>query len=98
MMQWPGFDEEHRLLAERLDSFARSEIEPRAIERGDTNAHALDVLHCLANEGLLRYVVPREWGGLHSALDIRSVCLIRWDLARFSSLADTMFALQGLGS
>jgi acyl-CoA dehydrogenase len=47
---------------------------------------------------LLRHVIPFRQGGIRPQLDIRSLCLIRRGLARYSSLADTMFAMQGLGS
>ncbi|MCH8266617.1 MAG: acyl-CoA dehydrogenase family protein [Acidobacteria bacterium] len=92
------FEPEHRALAAELDRFARSEVEPRSAEEADDTAQALDFIQRLARGGWLRYVVPRSFGGVHPHLDLRSVCLIRRGLARYSSLADTMFAMQGLGS
>ena len=77
---------------------SRTEIEPRSAEQPDTIAQALDFVKRLAAARLLRYVVPQAYGGVHPRLDIRSLCLIRRGLARSSSLADTMFAMQGLGS
>jgi acyl-CoA dehydrogenase len=35
---------------------------------------------------------------MHAQLDVRSLCLIRETLARYSGLADFVFAMQGLGS
>ena len=92
------FEPDHRKLAAEVESFAHSEIEPRSGEEADDTAQALDFVQRLARGGWLRYVVPRSFGGVHPHLDLRAVCLIRRGLARYSSLADTMFAMQGLGS
>jgi acyl-CoA dehydrogenase len=91
-------EEEHEALVAEVERFARAEIEPRSAESPDTTAQALDFLRRLAQAGLLRHVVPQSFGGLRPSLDILSICLIRRGLARHSSLADTMFAMQGLGS
>lgn len=90
--------EEHETLASEVDAFARAEIEPRSAESPDYISQALDFVRRLAQAGLLRHVVPLIHGGLREKLDIRSLCIIRRGLARYSSLADTMFAMQGLGS
>ena len=92
------FDPEHTALQAEVEEFARTEIEPRSAEQPDYIAQAFDFVRRLAARGLLRYVVPQAHGGVHPRLDIRSLCLIRRGLARSSSLADTMFAMQGLGS
>ncbi|MBI3933124.1 MAG: acyl-CoA dehydrogenase family protein [Acidobacteria bacterium] len=88
----------HISLAEQVEQFAAREIEPRAAEQTDYIPQAFDFLKRMAGAGLVRYVVPAAYGGVHPHLDIRSLCLIRQGLARHSALADTMFAMQGLGS
>ena len=102
MPETPAFstylDPAHLALAERAEAFASREIEPRAAEQADYIPQALDFLKRIAAEGLARYVVPQAYGGVHPHLDIRSLCLIRQTLARHSALADSMFAIQGLGS
>lgn len=97
-MNIPFLEEPHRALETAVEAFAQAEIEPRSAESPDYTAQALDLLQCIAAAGLLRHVVPQPYGGLQSHLDVRSLSLIRRGLARHSSLADTMFALQGLGS
>jgi acyl-CoA dehydrogenase len=56
----------------------------------------------LAERGLLRACVPAAMGGLPArtpdTIDVRSICLVREALAWASGLADTVFAMQGLGS
>ena len=94
----PFLDPEHVALVQRVAEFCKQEVEADAAEKGDGNTHALDFLARLAAGELLRYVIPQQHGGMHPRLDIRSLCLIRRGLARHSSLADTMFAMQGLGS
>ena len=52
----------------------------------------------LGEAGLLKAVVPQAYGGLHPALDVRTLCLAREILAFRDGLADFAFAMQGLGT
>jgi acyl-CoA dehydrogenase len=95
-LDWPFFDEGHRRLAGALEEWCCAEL---------THAHGADVdAECralvpkLGDGGWLRYCVPAAYGGVHEALDVRSLALIRETLARHSGLADFAFAMQGLGS
>jgi acyl-CoA dehydrogenase len=65
---------------------------------GDTAAQCQSLVRALGEAGFLRYVVPRGYGGVHDAIDVRSICIFRDTLARVSGLADVAFAMQGLGS
>jgi len=61
-----------------------------------------EISEVLAARGLLAACVPADWGGLRDApagsLDVRALCLLREALAWSDGLADTVFAMQGLGS
>jgi acyl-CoA dehydrogenase len=92
------FTPEHQALAARVEEFARTRIAPCAAEETDYLAQGIEFLKWIAQEGLLGYVVPGPYGGRYRQVDIRSLCLVRRGLARYSSLADSMFAMQGLGS
>lgn len=92
------FDPAHNALADEVEQFAMREIEPHSAEQANYLPQALDFLKRIAAAGLVRYVVPAAYGGVHPHLDIRSLCLVRQILSRHSALADTMFAMQGLGS
>jgi acyl-CoA dehydrogenase len=81
-----------------VEEFAHSAIAPDQEETNDYVASALGYVHRMAEHDLLRYTVPSAYGGTHQLVDIRSLCIIRQGLARHSALADTMFAMQGLGS
>ncbi len=104
-LAWPFFDDRHRSLAESLDAWAAREIAPLAhagqrgqASDGELDAACREILARLAAGGWLRHVVPAAWGGARERLDVRSLCLARETLARYSGLADFVFAMQGLGS
>ncbi|MFQ5903530.1 MAG: acyl-CoA dehydrogenase family protein [Candidatus Binatia bacterium] len=52
----------------------------------------------LGQQGFIAYAVPKRFGGVRDHVQARDLCLLREELARGSSLADTMFAMQALGS
>ncbi|MDQ7019705.1 MAG: acyl-CoA dehydrogenase family protein [Robiginitomaculum sp.] len=100
-LDWPFFEDHHRVLAQELDVWAGRELPAivdtkKAHEDVDQTCRAL--VAALGKGGWLRYCVPAEFGGVHEGLDVRSLCLIRETLARHSGLADFAFAMQGLGS
>ena len=98
-LDWPFFGDEHRRLAAELEAWSAREL-------GDEPAHAeaaIDgacrgLLRRLAAGGWLRHAAPAAASGERPALDVRSLCLVRETLARYSGLADFVFAMQGLGS
>lgn len=90
--QLPFFTPEHRNLAQSVAQFVKQEIEPRASFEEDVEGLARDFVNLLAHAGILSYAVAE------SKLDIRSLCLIREELAYSSSLADLAFVMQGLGT
>jgi acyl-CoA dehydrogenase len=89
---WPFFDESHRALAARLDTFGRDIVEPRASDHGDPDRLTKEFARSLAGAGFLDVAVPAE------KHDVRSLCLAREHLAYRSGLADFAFAMQGLGT
>lgn len=90
--------QEHLALREKLRRLAQEEIGPRAEEEADVEGQAHTLLGLMAREGILSLVVPQAYGGAYPQVQAISLCLAREELARVSSLADTMFAMQGLGS
>ncbi len=98
-LAWPFFEQSHRQLAKALEEWlplVAEEIE--GSEEDDPREAACRWIHQLGKAGWLRYCVPKEWGGVHESLDVRSLCLARETLAQRSGLADFAFAMQGLGS
>lgn len=96
MLNTPFLEDHHRRLAEQVDRFVREEIETALL--GDTeHEQARYLVRALAREGLLAHTVPPQEGA-SSQLDVRALCVVREHLSYHSSLADLMFAMQGLGS
>jgi acyl-CoA dehydrogenase len=93
-MNDPFLEDRHRALVEKARAFGESRLretgedESRPAER--TRALARD----LAGAGLLGFAVAPPQG----LMDVRSLVVVREALAYFSALADTAFAMQGLGS
>jgi acyl-CoA dehydrogenase len=92
----PFFDDSHRDLASRLDSWCASNLTDD--EQGDVDQVCREYLALLGKAGWLKYCVPAEFGGALPKLDSRALCLVRERLAYHAGLADFAFAMQGLGS
>jgi acyl-CoA dehydrogenase len=97
-LAWPFFEQRHPALADQVERWATDALGDREESGEDVDAICRTLVRRLAEAGLLRHVVPAAYGGTHERLDVRSLCLVRETLARFASLADFAFAMQGLGS
>ncbi|MDP6887575.1 MAG: acyl-CoA dehydrogenase family protein [SAR324 cluster bacterium] len=97
-LNWPFFEDEHRVLALELENWAKTELTDYAITPANVDLACQELVLKLADGGWLDYCVANKYGGKNPSLDVRSLCLIRETLARFSGLADFVFAMQGLGS
>lgn len=92
------FEDRHRAFADDLRAIAtrlaNGPAEPAAVAR-----------ELGARHGLYALLVPEKLGGFpvgksldETYLDVRSLCLVREMLGQVSALADSIFAVQGLGS
>jgi len=96
-LAWPFFDDGHRQLAGELNSWL--DAKPLAGEDpADVAQTCRSLVAELGKGGWLRYCVDKAFGGVRENIDVRSLCLMRENLARRSGLADFAFAMQGLGS
>jgi acyl-CoA dehydrogenase len=48
--------------------------------------------------GFYPYLVPKAFGGVFDSLEVMSICVLREELAFRNAAADSLFAVQGLGS
>ncbi len=96
-LDWPFFADHHRALADDLDAWCKTEL-AGGHDENDVDAACRDLVDKLGAGGWLRYCVPASHGGVHEAIDVRSLSIIRETLARHDGLADFAFAMQGLGS
>ncbi|MEI5677295.1 MULTISPECIES: acyl-CoA dehydrogenase family protein [unclassified Mesorhizobium] len=94
-LDWPFFEDPHRALADRLETWAAANI--RHGDHGDVDAACRELVAKLGEGGWLTHsaVDPEN---PESGLDVRSLCIIRETLARHDGLADFSFAMQGLGT
>ena len=96
-LAWPFFDDRHRELAHKLESWATQHISHH--HGPDVDAECRALVKTLGSAGWLRHAVAGvAYGGAAETIDTRAICLIRETLARHSGLADFAFAMQGLGS
>jgi acyl-CoA dehydrogenase len=95
-LSWPFFDDGHRRFAEQLARFADATLP--SLPHDDVDAACRARVKALGEAGFLDAVVPKSAGGLHPALDVRTLCLARDILAYHDGLADFAFAMQGLGT
>jgi acyl-CoA dehydrogenase len=91
-LDWPFFEERHRVLAGELEAWCEAELGDGHEE--DVDQACRELVAKLGAGGWLHHCVPDADG----KLDVRSLALIRETLARHSGLADFAFAMQGLGS
>ena len=90
-------DPPYLALQQQAREFARS-IEHLAVEADESSVVHPGILAALRGSGLMRLMVPKAFGGLHDRLDPLAVCVVREALMATSSHADSLFALQGIGS
>jgi len=97
-LSWPFFDDAHRRFASDLARWADATLPPLPHGEPDVDAACRARVTALGDAGFLAPAVPKAYGGMHDALDVRTLCLARETLACRDGLADFSFAMQGLGS
>ena len=99
-LDWPFFEERHRVLAHEVDAWCERSL--GEVDHHDADAACRKLVKAMGEAGWLRYAVAGgpggAWGGALPEVDSRSVCILRETLARHEGLADFAFAMQGLGS
>lgn len=95
MINTPFIEDRHAELAEQVDRVNREQIRSSSLGESE-DEQAINLVGLLARARLLDYTVPADFNG--STLGVRALCVIREHLSYESSLADLMFAMQGLGS
>ena len=71
---------------------------PVAHDDDDARVQSREILRILGAARLPRHAVPEALGGVADGPQLRSCCLVRETLAAASPLADSVYALQCLGS
>jgi len=94
----PFLDQDHSQLRARVRQWAEKNLFSGGGEERQTDDVARRLVRQLGNEGFLSYALPKKFGGVRGKVQARDLCVIREELARGWMLADTMFAVQALGS
>ncbi len=84
-------------IQEQARAFATA-VEPIAVEADEMSELHPGLLAALRESGLAELMVPAEHGGRLDRLDPLAICLVREVLMGTSANADSLFAMQGIGS
>jgi acyl-CoA dehydrogenase len=87
----------HLAVQQQAREFAESiaHLAPEADEMSEVHPELLEKLRA---SGLSRLMVAGQYGGVDEKLDPLSICLVREALMARSCQADSLFAMQGIGS
>lgn len=91
--KWPFFEPRHRELAARAVGW-ESPVPDHEVDEARLPEACRAIAESLGQAKLLEVVVPAPG----ARIDLRSVCLVREALAYRSVLADTVIAMQGIGT
>jgi acyl-CoA dehydrogenase len=94
----PFLDQDQLSLRSRIREWAEKNLFCRTDKRQDLEEEARELVQELGSAGFLTYTVPQTFGGIKEKVQASDLCIVREELARGSALADTMFAIQALGS
>lgn len=93
----PFLDQEQIELQARVRAWANEHLLSIS-EKGDVEREAKELVRRLGQEGFAAYTVPLSYGGRRKTVQARDLCVLREELSRGWSLADTMLGMQALGS
>ncbi|MCU0701461.1 MAG: acyl-CoA dehydrogenase family protein [Myxococcaceae bacterium] len=77
---------------------ARAAESFRALDAGQLHVDDEGLARAVAAQGFYPYLVPSAFGGVRAQVEVLSVCVLREELAFRNAAADSLFAVQGLGS
>lgn len=92
------FDSDHLTLRQQIRAWVEKNLFSEPPQTTDVAGEARRLASELGREGFIAYVAPKRFGGAREKVQARDLCVLREELARASSLADTTFAVQALGS
>jgi acyl-CoA dehydrogenase len=91
-------DQEQLLLRRHARAWAEKNLFSENPNAPDVDREACRLAARLGRDGFMAHVAPKTFGGAREQVQARDLCVIREELAWGSALADTMFAIQALGS
>ncbi len=94
----PFFEASHLQLRAEARAWVEENLLSGSPKKLALEDEARALVEQLGHAGLLAYIAPKAYGGVRDTVQARDLCILREELARGSSLADVMFAVQALGS
>ena len=94
----PFFTHDHAGLQPQVRNWAEKNLFAGYDRENDLERRARRLVQQFGATGFLKHAVPRQFGGVGDQVEAHVLCILREELARGDALADTMFALQALGS
>jgi acyl-CoA dehydrogenase len=94
----PFLERGHVELRDRVRAWVGVHLMAARGDETEIEQEARRLVRALGQAGFTRVAVPDQYGGARPAVHARDLCIMREELARGSALADTMFAMQALGS
>ena len=94
----PFCEQDQLELREQIRAWVNENLISARVPTSDVEEEARRVINRLGKEQFFAYAVPEKFGGKRERVQARDLCILREELARGDALADTMFALQALGS
>ncbi len=91
------FTEEQKELRKKVKKFAEERLAPIAPQVDESDEISYDLVKMLADDGYLRLMVPKEYGGA-GMVSCVNICIIREEFAKICTWADSIFTMQGLGT
>ncbi|MGC8810501.1 MAG: acyl-CoA dehydrogenase family protein [bacterium] len=89
---------ELKKLQEETRSFVDREIRPLVPDIEKRKKYPIEIVKCMARQGIYRLLVPQEYGGLYKTVRSLPICVAREELGRGHNFAGASIATQGLGS
>src|SRR5262249_30244768 len=94
----PFCDQDHLELRRRVRAWTGTYLISAQASKSGGEEEARRLVNALGKESFCAYAVAERFGGKRNEVQARDLCILREELARGDALADTMFALQALGS
>jgi acyl-CoA dehydrogenase len=94
----PFIDPDQLSLRARAHEWVEKKLFPSSERSRAVEQRAIHLANELGGEGFLKYTIPQDFGGVRPRIQARDLCILREQLARGDALADTVFAMQALGS
>src|SRR5918999_2405680 len=92
----PFYNKDHIDLRAKIRDWAEKNL--FAASQPGIEQRARTITGQLGRETFLSYVIPKDYGGVRTQVEARDLCILREELARADALADTMVAMQAMGS